>query len=40
MDELFADPDQTRAARAMKAMFEMKKLDLAELQRAAAGATG
>jgi predicted 3-demethylubiquinone-9 3-methyltransferase (glyoxalase superfamily) len=40
MDELFADPDQTRAARAMKAMFEMKKLDLAELQRAADGAAG
>lgn len=40
MDELFADPDQTRAARAMKAMFEMKKLDLAALRRAADGATG
>ena len=37
MDELFADPDPTRAERAMRAMFGMKKLDLAELQRAADG---
>ena len=35
MDELFADPDPTRAERAMRAMFGMKKLDIAELQRAA-----
>jgi predicted 3-demethylubiquinone-9 3-methyltransferase (glyoxalase superfamily) len=34
-DELFGDPDPSRAARAMKAMFGMKKLDLAALQRAA-----
>ncbi|HLM30116.1 MAG TPA: VOC family protein [Solirubrobacterales bacterium] len=37
MDELFSDPDPTRAERAMRAMFEMKKLDLAELRRAADG---
>ena len=37
MDELFADPDPKRAERAMRAMLGMKKLDLAELQRAAAG---
>jgi len=35
MDELFADPDPGRAARAMQAMFGMTKLDLAELLRAA-----
>ena len=35
MDELFADPDPGRAARAMQAMFGMTKLDLAALQRAA-----
>ena len=37
MDELFSDADPKRAERAMRAMFEMKKLDLAELQRAADG---
>ena len=37
MDELFADPDPARAERAMRAMFGMKKLNLAELQRAADG---
>lgn len=37
MDELFADPDQTKAARAMQAMFGMKKLDIAVLQAAADG---
>jgi predicted 3-demethylubiquinone-9 3-methyltransferase (glyoxalase superfamily) len=37
-DELFAEgADPDRAARAMRAMFEMKKLDLAALQRAADG---
>jgi predicted 3-demethylubiquinone-9 3-methyltransferase (glyoxalase superfamily) len=39
MDELFSDPDPTKATRAMQAMFGMKKLDLAVLQRAAAGET-
>ena len=37
MDALFSDPDQERANRAMKAMLGMKKLDIAELQAAAAG---
>jgi predicted 3-demethylubiquinone-9 3-methyltransferase (glyoxalase superfamily) len=38
MEELFADPDPERAERAMKAMLEMGKLDLAALRRAADGA--
>jgi predicted 3-demethylubiquinone-9 3-methyltransferase (glyoxalase superfamily) len=38
MDELFSDPDTSKAERAMRAMFAMKKLDIAELQRAAEGA--
>jgi predicted 3-demethylubiquinone-9 3-methyltransferase (glyoxalase superfamily) len=38
MEELFADPDPERAQRAMAAMLEMGKLDVAELQRAAEGA--
>jgi len=37
MDELFADPDPQRAERAMKAMLQMRKLDIAELRRAADG---
>jgi predicted 3-demethylubiquinone-9 3-methyltransferase (glyoxalase superfamily) len=37
MDELFSDPDPTRAERAMRAMFEMKKIDIAALQSAADG---
>jgi len=37
MDELFSDPDPKRAERAMHAMFGMKKLDIAELRRAADG---
>jgi predicted 3-demethylubiquinone-9 3-methyltransferase (glyoxalase superfamily) len=35
MEELFADPDRGRAERAMKAMLQMKKLDVAALRRAA-----
>lgn len=35
MEELFADPDRGRAERAMKAMLGMRKIDLAELRRAA-----
>ncbi|QIQ06178.1 VOC family protein [Streptomyces liangshanensis] len=35
MAELMADPDQSRAQRAMKAMFGMKKLDIAALRAAA-----
>jgi predicted 3-demethylubiquinone-9 3-methyltransferase (glyoxalase superfamily) len=38
MDELFGDDDPERARRAMEAMLKMKKLDVAELQRAAEGA--
>jgi predicted 3-demethylubiquinone-9 3-methyltransferase (glyoxalase superfamily) len=37
MDELFADSDPQRAERAMKCMLQMKKLDIAELRRAADG---
>ena len=37
MEELFADPDQTRAERAMQAMFGMRKLDIEALQAAADG---
>ena len=36
-DEVFADPDPKRAERAMRAMFTMKKLDIAALQAAADG---
>jgi predicted 3-demethylubiquinone-9 3-methyltransferase (glyoxalase superfamily) len=35
MDEVFADPDKSRAERAMKAMLGMVKLDIDELRRAA-----
>ncbi len=37
MEELFADSDSKRAERAMQAMLQMKKLDIAELRRAADG---
>ena len=37
MEELFSDPDQSRAARAMQAMFGMRKLDIAALKAAADG---
>jgi predicted 3-demethylubiquinone-9 3-methyltransferase (glyoxalase superfamily) len=37
MEELFADPDQSRATRAMQAMFGMRKLDIAALRDAADG---
>ena len=37
MDELFNDPDPSRAQRAMQAMFGMRKLDLAALRAAADG---
>lgn len=35
MEEFFADPDKGRAERAMKAMLEMRKLDIAALCSAA-----
>ena len=38
MDELFADSDPERGQRAMQAMLQMKKLDIAELRAAADGA--
>jgi predicted 3-demethylubiquinone-9 3-methyltransferase (glyoxalase superfamily) len=38
MEELFADPDKTRAERAMRAMLEMKKIDIAALRSPADGA--
>ena len=37
MDELFDDSDPERAARAMQAMLQMRKLDIAALRRAADG---
>jgi len=37
MEELFADPDPTRAQRAMQAMLHMGKLDIAALRNAADG---
>ncbi len=39
MEELFADPDPKRAERAMKAMLQMGKLDIAALREAADGVT-
>lgn len=35
LDELFRDPDEGRAQRALKALFGMKKIDLAAAMRAA-----
>ena len=37
IEELFSDPDPTRAERAMQAMFGMRKLDIAALRSAADG---
>ena len=37
MEELFADPDTSRASRAMAAMLTMRKLDIAALRAAADG---
>jgi predicted 3-demethylubiquinone-9 3-methyltransferase (glyoxalase superfamily) len=37
MDELFADDDPARAQRAMQAMLQMRKLDVAALRSAADG---
>jgi predicted 3-demethylubiquinone-9 3-methyltransferase (glyoxalase superfamily) len=35
--EMMSDPDQKKSGRAMQAMLQMKKLDIAELNRAFAG---
>ena len=35
LTELLADPDEEKSQRVMKAMLEMKKIDIAELERAA-----
>ena len=35
MIELLSDPDEDRAQRAMAAMLEMRKIDIAEIERAA-----
>jgi predicted 3-demethylubiquinone-9 3-methyltransferase (glyoxalase superfamily) len=39
MVEMLSDPDREKANRAMEAMMQMKKLDLAELKRAFEGET-
>jgi predicted 3-demethylubiquinone-9 3-methyltransferase (glyoxalase superfamily) len=35
MAELMSDPDRDKAGRVMEALLQMKKLDIAELRRAA-----
>jgi predicted 3-demethylubiquinone-9 3-methyltransferase (glyoxalase superfamily) len=40
LNELIADPDVARAQRAFQAMLGMKKIDIAELERAADAAPG
>ena len=37
MEELFSDPDKSKAERAMQAMLKMRKLDIAALRAAAEG---
>lgn len=37
LPKLLGDPDRTKAGRAMNAMLQMKKIDIAELERAFAG---
>jgi predicted 3-demethylubiquinone-9 3-methyltransferase (glyoxalase superfamily) len=37
LTELLTDPDKEKSQRAMTAMLKMKKIDVAELERAAAG---
>ncbi len=38
LTELLADPDRDRARRAFEAMMEMKRIDIAAIERAADGA--
>ena len=38
LEEMILDPDQGKVDRVMKALLQMRKLDLAELERAAEGA--
>jgi hypothetical protein len=40
LGELLADPDAERAQRVMRAMLEMRKLDIAGLERAAGAPSG
>ena len=40
MEEIFSDPDPERARRAMEAMLGMRKIDIAEMRRAADGEAG
>jgi predicted 3-demethylubiquinone-9 3-methyltransferase (glyoxalase superfamily) len=37
LDDMIADPDKTKADRAMRAMLQMKKLDIAKLEAAFEG---
>lgn len=37
MDEIFSDPDRSKAERAVQAMLKMRKLDVAALRAAAGG---
>ena len=39
MDLIWKNPDEAAAKRAMQAMLQMKKIDIATIERAAAGAT-
>jgi predicted 3-demethylubiquinone-9 3-methyltransferase (glyoxalase superfamily) len=39
LSELLNDPDQAKATRVMKAMLQMGKIDIAELEQAAEGGT-
>lgn len=39
MTELFSSPDRAAAKRAMEAMLQMRKIDIATIERAAAGET-
>jgi predicted 3-demethylubiquinone-9 3-methyltransferase (glyoxalase superfamily) len=36
--ELISDPDEDKRSRAMKAMLQMRKIDIAEIEKAASGA--